>query len=61
VASVIPASLLVRGAASGKVLVGREPLSFWGGYDYHSGEIIDPHHPLHGRLAAGRILAIPYS
>jgi predicted aconitase with swiveling domain len=61
VAKVIRATPLVRGDASGKALVGREPLSFWGGYDYHTGEIIDPHHHLRGRLAGGRILAIPYA
>jgi hypothetical protein len=52
---------LVRGQASGEALVGREPLSFWGGYDYHSGEIIDPHHHLFGKVASGRILAMPYT
>jgi predicted aconitase with swiveling domain len=61
VASVIRAVPLVRGVASGKALVGREPLSFWGGYDYRSGKIIDPHHHLYGRVAAGRILAIPHA
>jgi predicted aconitase with swiveling domain len=60
-AGVIHARPLVRGAASGMALVGREPVSFWGGYDYRTGEIIDPHHHLCGRVAAGRILAIPYS
>ena len=60
-AGVIHGRPLVSGAASGPALVSREPLSLWGGYDFHSGEIIDPHHPLHGRVAAGRILAIPYT
>ena len=60
-AGVIHGRPLVPGAASGAALVSREPLSLWGGYDFHSGEIIDPHHPLHGRVAAGRILAIPYT
>ena len=36
-----------------------EPLSFWGGYDSATGEVIDRRHPLSGRNAAGRILAIP--
>ena len=36
-------------------------LSFWGGYDFHTGEIIDRHHPLAGVRAAGRILAVPFS
>ena len=52
---------LVRGVAHGKALVSREPLSFWGGYDYHTGEIIDRRHPLSGQNAAGTILAIPFS
>jgi hypothetical protein len=52
---------VVAGEAEGTALVSREPLSFWGGYDYQSGEIIDRRHPLSGQLAAGRILAIPFS
>ena len=52
---------LVAGAAEGEVLVSHEPLSFWGGYDYHTGEIIDRRHPLSGQIAAGRVLAIPFT
>jgi predicted aconitase with swiveling domain len=52
---------LVAGAAAGRVLVSDEPLSFWGGYDYHTGEIIDRRHPLSGQIAAGRVLAIPFT
>jgi predicted aconitase with swiveling domain len=47
--------------ASGRLLVSREPLSLWGGYDQHSGEIIDRRHPLSGRDARGCILALPSS
>ncbi len=36
-----------------------EPLSFWGGYDPNSGEIIDRRHPLSGLSAAHKILALP--
>ena len=50
---------LVAGAAEGVALVSREPLSFWGGYDQTTGEIIDRRHPLSGAMAAGRILAVP--
>ncbi len=50
---------LVPGAAEGAVLYSSEPLSFWGGYDAETGEIIDRRHPLAGRTGAGRILAIP--
>ena len=52
---------LVEGDARGEALVTREPLSFWGGFDFQSGEIIDRHHPLAGVRAAGRILAVPFS
>lgn len=52
---------LVAGEASGAVLASGEPLSFWGGYDAHSGEIIDRRHPLSGQLAAGRVLAVPFT
>lgn len=50
---------LVAGAAEGAVLYASEPLSFWGGYDAETGEIIDRRHPLAGEVGAGRILAIP--
>jgi hypothetical protein len=52
---------VVEGEASGEALVTSDALSFWGGYDFHTGEIIDKHHPLAGVRAAGRILAVPFS
>ncbi len=52
---------VVAGDARGAALVSGEPLSFWGGYDFRTGEIIDAHHPLAGVRAAGRILAVPFS
>jgi predicted aconitase with swiveling domain len=54
-------SPLVPGEASGEALVSREPLSFWGGYDQHTGEIIDRRHELAGENAAGRVLVLPYA
>jgi len=56
---VIEGRVVVAGEAAGELLISDEPLSFWGGYDYHTGEIIDRRHPLSGRIAAGRILALP--
>ena len=50
---------LVPGAAEGAVLYTTEPLSFWGGYDAETGEIIDRRHPLCGETGAGRVMAIP--
>jgi predicted aconitase with swiveling domain len=51
--------VVIAGAARGRVLHSREPLSFWGGYDYHTGEIIDRRHPLSGEIARGAILCVP--
>ncbi len=50
---------LVAGAAEGALLFADVGLSFWGGVDPYSGEIIDRHHPLSGEYLAGRVLAIP--
>ena len=52
---------VIRGRAAGLALVSSEPLSFWGGYDHRTGEIIDRRHPLSGQIAAGRILAVPFT
>ncbi len=52
---------LVPGRASGRLLVADQPLSFWGGYDQATGEIIDRRHPLSGQAAAGKVLALPGS
>ena len=52
---------IVAGTAKGEALVTHDALSFWGGYDFHTGEIIDQHHPLAGVRAGGRILAVPFS
>ena len=52
---------VVPGEAEGEALVTHDALSFWGGYDFRTGEIIDRHHPLAGVRAAGRILAVPFS
>ncbi len=59
--AVIRGRPLVAGSAEGDALVTREALSFWGGFDFHTGLIIDKHHPLAGVSAAGRILAVPCS
>ncbi len=58
---VIQARPLVAGTASGEALISSEPLSFWGGYDHRDGSIIDRRHPLNGKIAAGKILGIPYT
>ncbi len=53
--------VIIPGQARGKALVGNEPLSFWGGYDWKTGEIIDRRHMLSGAIATDRILAVPFT
>ena len=47
------------GAARGSALILSERLSFYGGVDAATGEIIDHAHPDRGRIIAGRILVAP--
>jgi uncharacterized protein len=53
------ARTLVAGTAQGRALVLDEPLSFWGGVDPATGDIIDPRRTQHGANVAGRILVMP--
>ncbi len=52
---------IIVGRTEAEALVSSEPLSFWGGFDYHTGEIIDRRHPLAGQRASGKILAVPFT
>ncbi len=51
--------VLVAGAGSGPVLALDEPLSFWGGVDPETGDVIDRRHPQHGSNVAGTVLVMP--
>jgi predicted aconitase with swiveling domain len=51
--------VIVPGKATGIAAAGDEPLSFWGGLEPTTGEIIDRRHPLSGEMVAGKILVIP--
>lgn len=53
--------IIIPGKARGTALVSHEPLSFWGGYDWKTGEIIDRRHDLSGFNAGGKILAVPFT
>ena len=50
---------LVEGHATGRALVLDEPLSFWGGLDPSTGEIVETGHPQRGEVVTGRILVMP--
>jgi predicted aconitase with swiveling domain len=47
---------VVAGEVSAPLLVLQEPVSFWGGVDDETGEIIDAHHPQFGLRLAGTAL-----
>lgn len=49
---------LVGGVAAGAILALDEPLSFWGGFDSHTGAITDRHHPQCGAVLTGRIVVM---
>lgn len=52
---------VIEGEARGRALVSNEPLSFWGGYDWKTGEITDRRHNLSGLIAKDKILAVPFT
>ena len=52
--------VVVAGTGRGEALVTNEPLSFWGGLDPRTGEVIDRHHPLSGHHLTGRVLVLPH-
>ncbi|KAL6362048.1 hypothetical protein LRP88_05531 [Fusarium phalaenopsidis] len=49
----------VDGTASGKLLAANLELSFWGGVNPKTGQVIDRFHPLSGHLLKDTMLAIP--
>ncbi len=59
--NVIQGKPLVEGEAAGLALWSDQPLSFWGGYDQDTGEIIDRRHPLSGHIGTNRVIAIPHT
>src|SRR5919107_4954245 len=58
-ASTFTGRALVPGIASGTIIFSDVALSFWGGVDSQTGEVIDRYHPLSSQVIAGKILAIP--
>ena len=53
--------VLLDGCATGPALVLEEPLSFWGGLDAATGEVIDRRHPQSGATIGGAVLVMPRS
>jgi predicted aconitase with swiveling domain len=51
--------IAAQGFATGPALALSAPISFWGGVDPKSGDIIDARHPDVGRNIAGTVLCLP--
>ncbi len=52
----VPVRCIVRGTVSAPAIVLDEPVSFWGGFDAHSGCIIDQQHPQCGLSLTGAVV-----
>lgn len=48
-----------EGAAEGRALVSREPISFYGGVDPNTGTVIEKNHELEGKCVKDKILVFP--
>ncbi|OPY27297.1 MAG: hypothetical protein A4E27_00573 [Methanobacterium sp. PtaU1.Bin242] len=56
---IIKCRKISRGHVQGPVIVTKDALSFLGGVDPDTGNVIDSNHELYGRKISGKILAIP--
>ena len=56
---VVTGRVLVDGTARGPFLPLAAPISFWGGVDPESGQVVDPRHPDHGVRLQGAVCWIP--
>ena len=52
--------VIYSGEAEGEALVTSQPISFLGGVDPASGEVIERGHELKGQCVKGRVLVFPY-
>ncbi len=59
IVEIIKCRKISKGHAKGEVIVTKDPLSFLGGVDPNSGNIIDSGHELYGENISGKILVIP--
>ncbi|MGA2665433.1 MAG: DUF126 domain-containing protein [Nitrososphaerales archaeon] len=52
--------VIYAGEAEGEALVTSQPISFYGGVDPSSGEVIERGHELRGECVRGRVLVFPH-
>ena len=51
--------IIFKGVAEGDALVTNQPISFYGGVDPNTGEVIEKGHELQGKSVKGKILVFP--
>jgi predicted aconitase with swiveling domain len=51
--------IIYKGKAKGEALVTEMPISFYGGVDPNTGEVIEKGHQLNGQSVSGKILVFP--
>jgi predicted aconitase with swiveling domain len=52
--------VIVGGRAEGEALVSLQPITFFGGVDAKTGEVIEGGHEIRGQRLAGRVLVFPH-
>jgi hypothetical protein len=50
---------IVAGYSAGQAVVSRQPISFWGGVDPSTGEVIDRRHECSGTIITGKVFVFP--
>jgi predicted aconitase with swiveling domain len=56
---VIKGKPIVPGKAKGQAVVSHQPISFWGGVDPMTGEVIDRRHECSGTVITGKVFVFP--
>lgn len=51
--------IILKGTAQEEALVTSQPISFYGGVDPNTGEVIEKGHELKGKIVKGKILVFP--
>ncbi|MEW6624046.1 MAG: DUF126 domain-containing protein [Bacillota bacterium] len=56
---IIKANTVVEGEAEGEAVVSRQAFSFFGGFDFKKGQVVDPKSDVYGADLKGKIFAYP--
>ncbi len=55
----IPVQPVVKGNAKGSLVVSQQPFSFFGGFDFNSGMVVDPRSDVYQKSLKNKIFAYP--